>query len=278
MDTVSVVFSLPEGSDLESELLIYELGGLGYEGFVEENEKIEAYIIADQFNKQHLEALLQQERFKRLFVVSIKEHKEQNWNALWEASYSDVIINNRCRVRAPFHEVRPDIEFDLLIEPRMSFGTAHHETTHLMIGLLLELQLTDRSLVDMGCGTAVLAILGRKLGAFPVYAIDNDEWAVDNARDNVQLNNTGDISVIAGDARQLAHIRTDFLLANINRNILLQDMSAYWESINKGGTIILSGFFEEDLGLINDKCVGLGLIFTKHLVRNRWCAAVFNKP
>lgn len=278
METVSVIFSVDPEETIAIELLIYELQEIGYEGFVEEQELIEAYIAADIFNIQLLDILLQQEQFSSIRISSVNKHQEQNWNAIWEASYGDVVINKRCRVRAPFHEARPDIDFDLLIEPRMSFGTAHHETTHMMIELLLDANLTGKSLIDMGCGTAVLAILARKLGAKPVIAIDNDNWAVSNAKDNIRLNNTEDVEIIAGDALQLKQFRADFLLANINRNILLSDISVYVNSLSHSGTLMMSGFYLEDLILIKEKCIGLGLSFNRHLTRNNWCAAIFDKP
>jgi ribosomal protein L11 methyltransferase len=276
MDAVSVKFTLPE-ADVAADLLVYLLGELGYEGFLEEDNLLEAFVSNDLFNQQQLDELLTHENFKAVSIVSVQQHKEQNWNALWEASYGDVIINDRCRVRAPFHPERTDIEFDLLIEPRMSFGTAHHETTHMMIELLLNNELTGKSLIDMGCGTAVLAILGRKLGAAQVIAIDNDEWAVNNARDNVILNNTEDINIVAGDAEQLRQFRADVLLANINRNILLADLPVYSTVLNQGGKLFMSGFYEVDLSVINEKCLSLGLSNNSVITRNQWCAAVFEK-
>jgi ribosomal protein L11 methyltransferase len=277
MDTVSVKLALSEAG-VAAELLVYMLGELGYEGFLEEDNLLEAFVKAELYSQSKLDELLALEDFKNVHLLTVQQHADQNWNALWEESYDDVIIGQRCRVRAPFHPVRPDIEFDLLIEPRMSFGTAHHETTHMMIELLLDSEIAEKSLLDMGCGTAVLAILGRKLGACPVVAIDNDEWAVNNAKDNILLNETKDINIVFGDASKLSLYKTDILVANINRNILLADLPVYDTVLNHGGLLFLSGFYEDDLSSITEQCFSLGLINGNVITRNKWCAAVFHKP
>jgi ribosomal protein L11 methyltransferase len=178
-------------------------------------------------------------------------------------------------VRAPFHPEPTGVEFDIVIMPKMSFGTAHHETTKLMIQYLLSMQVSGKSLLDMGSGTAVLAILARMKGAFPVSAIDNDEWAYNNAVENVQGNNFADIEVLSGDASLLAGKTFDIVLANINRNILLNDIPAYRESLNADGKLFMSGFYSEDLPLIEAKANESGLRILSSRMDNNWTAACF---
>ena len=178
-------------------------------------------------------------------------------------------------VRAPFHPEPAGVEYDIVIMPKMSFGTAHHETTKQMIQYLLSLQVSGKSLLDMGSGTAVLAILARMKGAFPVTAIDNDEWAYNNALENIQSNNFADIEVLLGDSSSLAGKKFDIILANINRNILLNDIPAYCESLNAGGKLFMSGFYSEDLPLIEAKANEAGLKIMSSQKENNWTAACF---
>jgi len=192
-----------------------------------------------------------------------------------ESQYEPVLIDNRCMVRAPFHEPRAGVEFDIVIMPKMSFGTAHHETTKQMIQYLLSTDVSGKSLLDMGSGTAVLAILARMKGAFPVSAFDNDEWAYNNALENVQSNNFADIEVLLGDSSLLAGRKYDIILANINRNILLNDIPVYRESLNAGGKLFMSGFYSEDLPLIEAKANESGLGIMSNRVENNWMAACF---
>jgi ribosomal protein L11 methyltransferase len=194
---------------------------------------------------------------------------------VWESQYEPVLIDNRCMVRAPFHPQPVGVEFDIVIMPKMSFGTAHHETTKLMIQYLLSLQVSGKSLLDMGSGTAVLAILARMKGAFPVSAVDNDEWAFNNAVENVKSNKFADIEVVLGDSSFLSDKKFDIILANINRNILLNDIPSYCKSLNVGGKLFMSGFYSEDLPLIEAKANETGLRIMSSRIENKWTAACF---
>jgi ribosomal protein L11 methyltransferase len=178
-------------------------------------------------------------------------------------------------VRAPFHQPVEGVEFDIVIMPKMSFGTAHHETTKLMIRYILDLDLQGKSLLDMGSGTAVLAILAGMKGAQPIVAIDNDEWAYNNACENVQSNNFSEIEVILGDSSLLPGKKFDNVFANINRNILLNDIPAYRQSLNPGGKLFVSGFYAEDLNLIEAKANETGLVLVSSHMENNWTAACF---
>jgi ribosomal protein L11 methyltransferase len=201
---------------------------------------------------------------------------DKDWNELWEASYQPVVVNERCRVRAPFHEPDPSYDFDLVIEPKMSFGTANHETTAQIIQLMLETDFQGKEVLDMGSGTAVLAILAKKLGAARTVAIDNDEWAYRNAFTNIGLNGISDIEIVLGDALSIQG-RFDVVLANINRNILLRDMQHYVEAMRPAAHIFFSGFYTEDLPSIKEEAERLGLRYCRHLSRNNWVAAEFVK-
>lgn len=260
-----------------SEILVSELSELGFESFVEEEDGLLAYIIEKDFVESSIKELylLQSDDFD--IKYSVKSVEDQNWNAIWESEYQPVLIDDKCYIRAPFHESKPEIEFEILIEPQMSFGTAHHETTHQMIQLLLDENLKDKSLLDMGCGTAVLAILAKMKGASEVNAIDNDEWAYRNAKENVVKNNFPEILVEQGDAALLAGREFEIILANINKNILLRDMEFYVKSLIAKGKIFFSGFYHNDLDDIKNKAESLGLKYIKHSSTNDWVAAVFER-
>jgi ribosomal protein L11 methyltransferase len=266
----------PSPGEYTAELLISRLADAGFESFTEnENGTVSAFVQAPLFS-QDLSNRLDSGEFDE-FLDSFKVERivDQNWNAVWESQYEPVLIDNTCMVRAPFHPQPAGVEFDIVIMPKMSFGTAHHETTKMMIQYLLSIQVSGKSLLDMGSGTAVLAILARMKGAFPVTAIDNDEWAYNNALENVQSNNFADIEVLIGDSSLLADKKFDIILANINRNILLNDIPAYRKSLNPGGKLFVSGFYSEDLPLIEEKANETGLNIMSKRMENNWTSACF---
>jgi ribosomal protein L11 methyltransferase len=266
----------PSRAEHAADLLIGMLADAGFESFTEnENGTLSAFMQASLYTIE-LTTKLSSDEFAEFLDSFHAEHiADQNWNAVWESQYDPVLIDNRCMVRAPFHPQPVGLEFDIVIMPKMSFGTAHHETTKLMIQYLLSMQVSGKSLLDMGSGTAVLAILARMKGAFPVSAIDNDEWAYNNAVENVQGNNFADIEVLSGDASLLAGKKFDIVLANINRNILLNDIPAYRESLNADGKLFMSGFYSEDLPLIEAKANESGLRILSSRMDNNWTAACF---
>jgi len=259
------------------EILIAELGDLGFESFVEEEDGLKAYIQGDDFNKEVLNTLFVMQNPEFSISYDIKTIADENWNAKWESDYESVLIDNRCYIRAPFHPSKPEIEFEILIEPKMSFGTAHHETTSQMIQLLMVEEVSHKSVLDMGCGTAVLAVLAKLKKADRVVAIDNDEWAYNNALENVKVNGFSDILVQQGDASLLPGQTFDLILANINKNILLADMKSYSEALLKDGAILFSGFYEDDLNDIKARALEFDLSYDTHLVKNNWVAAKFIK-
>ena len=275
MRTYEYSFTLP-GSDIQHDMLTAILGDLGFDSFMDDGLSLKAYCTENQRDDAAVEELLRMDAFHGLHLLGVEEMPDKDWNEVWEASYQPVVVNERCRVRAPFHEADPSYEFDIVIEPKMSFGTANHETTAQIIQLMLETDFKGKKVLDMGSGTAVLAILAKKLGAAKTVAVDNDEWAYNNAFTNIALNGIDDIEVVLGDALSIQG-NYDVVLANINRNILLRDMHYYFDAMNDGAHIFFSGFYTEDLDSIRLEANRLGLSYVRHLAKNNWVAAEFVK-
>ena len=276
MNYYACSFTNPENENLK-DMFMELLGSIGFDSFMDTDEGFEAYCQETALDENELNDIMQMEQFANVKFLKKELIPDQDWNATWEASYESVIINEFCRIRAPFHKVEGSYKYDLIIEPKMSFGTAHHETTSQIIELMLQSDFTGLNLLDMGSGTGVLAILAKKLGSATTVAIDNDEWAYRNALDNIRLNDENDIIVELGDANSLNDRQFDIILANINRNILLRDMKEYVKCLVDGGKIFFSGFYEEDLVLIAKEAERLGLKYSNHVTKNNWTAAVFVK-
>ena len=259
------------------EIFVSLLADLGCESFADDEAEnvLLAYIAENLYNEESIKVFFETYSVETDFQYRIQEIEQQNWNAVWESNYQPVMIAGRCFIRAPFH-ASVAAEYEIVIEPKMSFGTAHHETTSLMIEFLLEEDLQDKSVLDMGAGTGILAILAHLRGAKPI-AIDNDEWAYLNNIENNTRNNAETIQVKLGDASLLdGQEKFDVIIANINRNILLNDLPAYINVLNDNGTIFLSGFYAgEDLEMISQKCNDLGLKLASVKEKNRWCAACY---
>lgn len=257
-----------------SDILIAELDAMEFESFVEQEDGLIAYVQKDIFDLKALEEiyLFQQKEFD--ITWTSKTVKQQNWNAEWEKSFKPILVQDKCMVRAPFHE-KQKVTYDIIIEPKMSFGTGHHETTFMMLSHILDYDFTGKSVLDMGCGTGVLAILAEMRGATDLEAIDIDNWCYLNSLENAERNNCNKITVKEGDASLLGNKKYDVILANINRNILLKDIPTYVSCLNKGGALFLSGFYLEDLEMISSKCEATGLQFEKKLDKNNWVAAKY---
>lgn len=268
--------------DPATEILIAELGYAGFESFTETSHGVIAYIQKEEafpygealdFEKLLTTIqILNSNEFKITYTA--EEIEQVNWNEEWEKNFEPIEVDGKCAVRAPFHE-KTGVEFDIVIEPKMSFGTGHHETTYMMIKHLLKLDLKDKKTLDMGCGTGVLAILAEMRGAHPIDAIDIDNWCYLNSIENAERNSCKHITVYEGDASLLHTKNYDFIIANINRNILLQDIPAYAKILTDGGTLLLSGFYTEDIPLISEKCNEHGLYFVSNYERNNWVACRF---
>lgn len=274
MDYTELTVTGFEGFD--PEIILAMLAETGFESFEEEGTALRAYIRKDLFDEARVAACLREIRELSGLACTTREIPDQNWNALWESSYEPVTVAGKCRVRAPFH-APGNLQFEIIVEPRMSFGTAHHETTSLMIEMLMDEDVTGRRVLDMGCGTGVLAILASMMGAAEVVAIDNDEWAFSNAADNLMINRAGNVQLIRGDAGSIPGPACNIILANINRNVLLEDINVYAEFLGTGGILLVSGFFLQDLPLIREAAAKAGLHYALHKSNNQWTAARFVK-
>ena len=259
------------------EILIAELAEIGFESFVETDNGVLAYIPDISYSEQKIQALEILRTDVAIFDYSFKLIKAQNWNAVWESSFKPILVNDICVVRAPFHAPVKDVKYDIVIEPKMAFGTGHHETTYLMMEKLLNIDVKTDHVLDMGCGTAVLAILASKLGAAEITAIDNDEWAYNNSLENTLKNEASGIKVLLGDAKLLPGKKFNLILANINRNILLQDMPFYIDSLESKGSLLMSGFFTTDIPVIQKKAEDSGLFFVEQRHKNNWALLHFIK-
>ncbi|MBT8295484.1 MAG: 50S ribosomal protein L11 methyltransferase [Gramella sp.] len=259
-----------------SEILIAELGYLGFESFVENDDGITAYIPEEEYEDDLLAGvhILQSEEFE--ITYDQKEIEKVNWNEEWEKNFSPILVDDICSVRAPFHE-KPDTKYDIVIEPKMSFGTGHHATTHMMIRHILKNDWEDKSVLDMGSGTGVLAILAAMKGAKTIDAIDIDNWCYINTLENISRNDCEHINVEEGGAELLEGRQYDVILANINLNILLRDLPIYEKCLKEDASIFLSGFYENDLPVIIEACKDLGLKFKENFERNDWVAAKFSR-
>jgi len=259
------------------EILMAELSELGFESFLEEQDGINGYIPVSRYQGKTILSYLVKKSQTIGLTYELKKIKAENWNAIWESQYKPVLVEKKCLVRAPFHDAQPGVIYDIVIEPKMSFGTAHHETTTLMIGMLMKENVKGMDVLDMGCGTGVLAILAFKMGAGSVDAIDLDEWAYQNAKENILKNNAHSISVIQGDVRKIPAQEYDLILANINRNVLLDDIPLYAQHLSHPGILLLSGFYLDDLPLVSRRAKENNLELSTSGSRNNWVAAKFIK-
>jgi ribosomal protein L11 methyltransferase len=263
--------------EIGRDILIAQLGEIGFESFVENENGVQAYIQKDKYKEVLIGemSIISNSDFKITATTKIIE--DENWNAEWEKNFELINVENQCVIRAPFHQKLDGVDYDIVIDPKMSFGTGHHETTYLMIKRLLALDLAAKKVLDMGCGTGVLAILAKMKNAATIEAIDIDEWAYNNALENIGNNNCEGIVVKLGGAEKIES-NFDVLIANINRNILLNDMSKYVDAMLSGGSLLLSGFFSSDIEMLlaSTSNLGLELVFTEskndwiilHLVKN----------
>lgn len=260
-----------EGSDV----LIATLSEFAFESFTETETGFNAYIKEEEYSEEEVSLALGD--FEDIYKIqfSAKTIPQQNWNKEWESSFQPIDVVGKCYIRAPFHEKKDGYELDVIIEPKMSFGTGHHDTTRLMIQVLMLLNVKNKSLMDMGCGTGVLAIVASKLGANPIEAVDIDDWSVENSIENLAKNNINNVLVHKGDAQILEGKIFHTILANINKNVLLKDMDRFKKSLEKGGNLLLSGFFETDIEELKAHAEKVGLKYEERYVSNQWAALHF---
>ena len=275
MKYFEVTFTILPYSETASDVLSALTAEIGFESFVECEGGMQAYVQQSLFDEAALKAILSDFPMPDTQITyTITEPEDKNWNKEWEKNFfQPIVIEGRCVIHSTFHKDYPKAEYDIVINPQMAFGTGHHETTSSILGALLEADLKGKSVLDMGCGTSILAILASMRGADRVTAIDIDDWCVNNSRDNIALNHLNNITVELGDASLLKGREPfDVVIANINRNILLNDMHAYVDCMHSGSEIYMSGFYVEDIDAIRQCGENLGLEFVGYREKNRWAA------
>lgn len=267
MKYIELSFSFSQNTDF-ADIVVAKLNEIEFESYVETQDGVDAYIQESLFNQEKLNEVIEDLQSLFQFEYTIKEIKQENWNQQWEENFNPVEINKDCFIRAHFHD-KIDCKYEIIITPKMSFGTGHHETTFLMMNEMFHIDFNNKKVLDMGCGTGILAILSKMLGSSITQAIDIDEWSYENSVENATLNNTEDINFSLGDVTAIKGT-FDVVLANINRNIILEDISKYIDSLNDNSDLLLSGFLSEDVIIIRDKVESLGLSFVSHKNKNKW--------
>ncbi|MGI6074131.1 MAG: 50S ribosomal protein L11 methyltransferase [Fermentimonas sp.] len=276
MKYVHVRFQFEPLSEIAGDLLSAELGEIGFESFVSDNECLDAYVPKKDFSTERIDNLIKDFMLDVSITYTFEDVDDVNWNEEWEKHYfQPIVIDDKCCIRSTFHKVDKTYDYEILIDPKMAFGTGHHQTTSLMIKTMLSLDLKDKSVLDMGCGTAVLAILASMKGAADITAIDIESWAYDNALENAKLNHTDNIKVLHGDIDLLTNEMFDVILANINRNVLLDHIPHYAKHLNNTGLLLMSGFYEADIPVIRAKAEECGLSFADHKELDHWVAVTF---
>lgn len=277
MAYLEFVFNIETKEDYQRDLLINALGEAGFDTFEETPEGFNAYIKSAEFNEDDFNnALLP---YKEIYSFSWEQNQvaQKNWNQIWESNFEPLYIKERCYVRATFHQPKPDYPLEIIIDPKMSFGTGHHQTTTMMMEFIMEEDFGNKRVLDMGAGTGILAILAYKLGATDITAIDYDPICYDSMIENSRLNHTPLNQILCGSKDVIPEKEFDIVLANINRNILLDQFDRYSEVLSPGGELYISGFYETDLDSLIDKASALNLSFVKKKLLDNWCSAKFLK-
>lgn len=271
-----VIFNLSTKEEFHKDLLINALSEIGFDTFEDIENGFKAYIPSLEFNADEVELLMGVFGAMFSFTFTAKSIPHQNWNELWESNFEPLQVSNRCYIRATFHEPHPEYEYEIVIDPKMAFGTGHHQTTALMMEFMLDENFSGQKVLDMGCGTGILAILASKMGAKDILAIDYDGICYESTIENSELNGINNIEALCGSKEVIPDQKFDTILANINRNILLDQLDRYSEVAKPGSALFLSGFYEElDLSIIKQKCDSVGFSYIHHKVLNNWVSAKF---
>jgi len=271
-----VIFNLSTTEDFHKDLLVNALSEIGFDTFEDSEIGFKAYIPLSKLNADSIKQLkvVYGDMFSFTFAATSIPH--QNWNQLWESNFEPIQVADRCYIRATFHVPHPEYEFEIVIDPKMAFGTGHHQTTAMMMEFMLDENFNGQNVLDMGCGTGILAILASKMGAKEVLAIDFDEICIESTIENSEINGINNIRVLCGSKEVIPNQKFDTILANINRNILLDQLDSYSKVAKSGTTLFLSGFYEEpDLNIIKEKCISIGFIYKQHIAINNWVSAKF---
>ncbi len=278
MKYIEVNFVCVPNSEIITDVLSGQLSDIEFESFIRSDIGLLAYIPELRFSIGKIDNLIRNFLLDAKIDYSFKVIEDKNWNEEWEKNYfQPIVFENNCIIHSSFQRPDGDYDYRILIDPKMAFGTGHHQTTGLILKEIVSMDLQDKSVLDMGCGTAVLAVLASMRGANPIIAIDIDEWAYRNALENIQMNNISNIKVLLGGAELLGSETFDVIFANINRNILLQDIPCYTKVLNRGGKLIMSGFYEEDIPVIRERCEKNGLKYSYFSEMDNWVAIVCEK-
>ena len=274
MDYIEIQFVLKERVPI-IDIFIQEIADLGFDAFQENLNILSSFIPSNNYNEKKLQEIIDN---YSSFIISFKaiDHPFKNWNKKWESSFNPILINENCQIRASFHQPS-DKKYDIIINPEMSFGTGHHETTRLMAKDLFKHDLKNKTILDFGSGTAILSILSEKLGAKEVDAVEIDKNANQNANQNLVTNNCKVIKIIDGDGGSIPNKKYDYLLVNINRNTIIQEFTNFLEVMKKNSTILFSGFFESDIDYIKDLSIKSGLKILYSDLENQWALLVMTK-
>jgi ribosomal protein L11 methyltransferase len=278
MNYYELLFTTITTEDYQQDLLINALGEIGFDTFEELDLGFKAYIPADDFNQEKLDDTLAVYQGMFTFSYDITLIPQKNWNEVWESNFEPIEIGNQIFVRATFHQPKPEFPYEIVIDPKMAFGTGHHQTTSMMLKLMLENDFANKKVLDMGCGTGILAIMASKLGAAEVTAIDYDPVCYESTIENAQLNRIENIKALCGSKEVIPYESFDIILANINRNILIDQMERYSKVLETDGEIYFSGFYEiPDLDIITEEARKYGLKYISHKKDKGWVAAKFVK-
>lgn len=276
MNYIELLFTTLFQEEYQQDLLMNALAETGFDTFEEVDFGFKAYIPAANFNQEDLDDRLEPFHGVLNFSYEVNLIPHKNWNAVWESNFQPIQIKDQIWVRATFHKPRPDFPFEIVIDPKMAFGTGHHQTTSMMMDWMLDTVFIGKKVLDMGCGTGILAILASKKGAAKVVAIDNDPICCESTKENAALNNVENIEVFCGSKEAIPNEGFDIILANINRNILLNQMETYQRSLKPGGLLFLSGFYENpDLELLKAEAEKYGLQFLERKKMQDWVSAKF---
>lgn len=277
MNYKEVEFTIEENQELVSDILASLLGEIGFESFLSNNESFLAYCQTVFFDEKALCQVVDDFPIEAKISFSVRDAEQKNWNETWEKDFTFFEVNENCVVRHPQANLPKKYDYEIVVEPKMAFGSGYHETTRLVMNQMFQMNFCDANVLDMGCGTAVLAILASKLGAKNITAIDIDEFSFQNAIHNCKLNDLKNIEVLLGDSKSLCQQQFDVILANINRNILLNDMERYVAVLSRNGKLLLSGFYSEDVEIICAKAQGYGLKKLALECDNNWALVCFEK-
>ncbi|MEQ6121315.1 50S ribosomal protein L11 methyltransferase [Reichenbachiella sp. MALMAid0571] len=276
MSFIEVYISTEDSSI--SDILMAELGEIDFDTFEEVESGLKAYIAAESFDQKALDEIISRYKGSFDFTVEINSVEKENWNKKWEENYDPIEVDDRCIVKASFHNIEKKYPIEIIITPKMSFGTGHHATTWQMLKLQLDINFLNKKVLDVGCGTGVLAIMANKLGAKSIEATDIDEWCIENSKENYALNGINDVKIQKGEIAGLQfEDNFDIIIANINKNVLLKEIPYYSNLLVEKGFLLLSGFYEKDISDIKKCADKYNLILDKIVTKDNWAAVVFSK-